>query len=188
MKKVLLGLLFLATMSMSAQETESESPIKKGKIALGINVSDLVSNSNLNPSIDYVIQDNLILGVGLGINSSKSKRNDYYDIENKNYRIGVYGTKYFKVKNMMFFSLKGYVSYTSNFSDNNTQNGVDISNDVFRISLSPGLSYFINNQWAVDVNMLGLSYGIYDSNDSSVNSFGFNLNMSSLSLGIKYFL
>lgn len=42
MKKVLLSVLFLATMGMSAQQTEFESSVKKGRINLAGSLSMIV--------------------------------------------------------------------------------------------------------------------------------------------------
>ncbi|WP_157359332.1 hypothetical protein [Wenyingzhuangia fucanilytica] len=212
MKKVLLGMLFLATMGMFAQETEFKSPIKKGRVNLAGSLSVIIDDSNFennnskyknvvfSPNIGYVIQENLVLGTTLSVGYGENK-NDYENnnsnIFNKNtrkkYRIGVFAKKYIPVIDKLFLNLAPGVYYERNIYLYSNNNNDDNYSNQYEVNVTPGISYFFNNNLALQMNLGSLSYNYIERRDkesdeisSKGNTVALNLT-SNVSLGISYF-
>ncbi|GGF76340.1 outer membrane beta-barrel protein [Wenyingzhuangia marina] len=214
MKKVLLGLLFLATMSMSAQETEFESPYSKGNFSIGggfaiynsentnVNFTNTESkNYSINPSVGFFIKDNLMIG----INTRYTKTQNVNEIngtensmETDSYALGIIADKYYKIYKSFFLNFSGSIMYgTTNVTRANNTNTNNTDDEYFVVGVSPELSYVLNKHMSLKVGFNDLLSYRYSKNEdpggreqSSSNlytSLGSSSLLSDLSIGFRYF-
>ncbi|MDO3694454.1 hypothetical protein QVZ41_06295 [Wenyingzhuangia sp. chi5] len=201
MKKVLLSVLFLATMGMFAQETEFESPYSKGNFTIGGSINTYDSDNetedgdtseskgySINPTIGYFIKDNLLIGInGRYIKVKNTRLSNQVESTNEsdNYRVGVFAEKYYKIYKSFFLSLSSEFNYS-----NNDNEGVKSRN--YNLSIAPNISCVINKHISIKVgfnNILGYSYRTYDTEFISGNSSALTTSLgdSDLSVGFRYF-
>lgn len=203
MKKVLLSMLFLATMNMSAQDTEFESPYSKGSFTVGggFSLSSSENNSvdgdsyeskgySITPSVGYFIEDNLVIGVNGTYNNLKTEEDENGVNSTRdyaNYSIGAYAEKYYNIYKRFFFNISGDFRYANNDDEEN-----DLKNSFYIVGVSPGISCVINKHMSIKVgfeNIIGYTYRTYENTGGEGSSYGLKTNLgdSDLSVGFRYF-
>ncbi|MGY5356034.1 hypothetical protein [Wenyingzhuangia sp. IMCC45467] len=216
MKKVLLSVLFLATMIMSAQETEFESPYSKGNFSIGggftisnsentnVNGENLESeNYSINPSVGFFIKDNLMIGINTGYAKTKNVNeiNGTFSMETDSYALGILAVKYYKVYQSFFLNFSGAIMYgTTNITKVNNTNTYNTDEEYFVVSVSPGLSCVLNKHISLNVgfnDLLSYRYSNNNNNNDSgggeqsssnlYTSLGSSSLLSDLSVGFRYF-
>ena len=212
MKKVLFSVLFLATLSMSAQETEFESSVKKGRINLAGSLSMVLDdydsenntsrykNINLRPTIGYVIQENLILGAFFDFRHGQYENNyvnNNSDVTDRNtlkgYGLGIFVKKYISVVGRLFFDLGAGVSYSRNSYEYSNDSNVDNYSDQYGVNITPGITYFLNKNLALQMSFGNITYSHikrkYENQETIANKNNLlSLNLTSnTSLGVSYF-
>ncbi|MFC5626520.1 hypothetical protein [Algoriphagus winogradskyi] len=162
----------------------------------------------IEPKIGYSIAENWIVGVSFLANTYKSKieinnSNPLRSSETINYIFGgsVFAKKYFSLSDK--FSAFGGIDFGPNWSKNeNSQTDgnsdpTSITNTQFRFtgSLSTGLAFFPKNWLAIELSTNFFAYthiSALETEDYSTsgptNSWRFNLDATTLNLGVSFFL
>lgn len=213
--KKLLALFLLANASLFAQQDkENFSTIEKGTWTIGGQMSfqsfkeNLNFNSNdqerkttqfsINPNASYAISENLLLGGIIGYTYNKAESGNPFTPNStiNNYRIGTYLKKYISIINNFAFNVQTELNYIySKLEFDSDDFG---SSNTFDIGFRPGLSLFLNNNFALETQIGFLGYSYSNTNrqnnnvpggivDGSSSSFNFNLNAANLFFGVTYF-
>lgn len=178
----------------NAQDTTTESAGGKGFangdifISGSLNVSstkdgDLKTSSfGIMPKVGFFVADDIAIGGQVGFMTSKD------EAENKTntFNVGAFGRWYgTPASDFSFFAELGVNYRNSKFTDDATD--TDTKSSGFGIALSPGVSYFISSNFAMEASIAALTY---DSNKpdegDSATSFGLNANLTNVSIGLVY--
>ena len=176
------------------------------------------ANYSFSPGIGYFIKDNLAVGmeIGYGYNKTTYETNNLPAVTpftNKNTTItqslqfAPYASCHFMLSPKAFIFIKARVAYgmpLSYDSKNEYYSGMDYSTDdnkkvkinTLNAQLVPGILFFLNNRFALQANFGSLYYNSMRIIDKSVSydnynnttSSGLNLNLSSVYVGVQYFL
>ncbi len=176
------------------------------------------SKFHLTPKYGYMISNNWSIGTGIGYSSDVIKSTTVngsspgYTSEHKtttgNFGINPYVNYYHKLTDKLYYSLSGELEFNSgSIKTNNTSTYINpitglpsISNSTLKgntseigIGITPGLTYFMNNHWAANINLGILQYSStttkYDDNipKNIYNYFYFDYNLTHANLGVNYF-
>ncbi|WP_299521603.1 outer membrane beta-barrel protein [Winogradskyella sp.] len=154
-------------------------------------------NFSLAPKIGYAIDDNLILGLGLGYGYSKfestpfsNQLNATNESTSNSFSFFPYVKKFFPVGKKLAFHAQGEVRFT--FGNTSFENGDDIerdtdSNAIF-IGFRPGFNYEITNNILIHANFGSLGYTRFKNEgendfEQESESFRFDLGTSTLQFG-----
>ncbi len=175
-----------------------------------INSQSLTSESNTTnfsffPSVGYFVKPNLMVGLGLGYQlsnqvSSNSQTDDELAFNRHTFSISPYVKKYMELNDNLYFNI--HVGVLGGFGwMNENYNGTESKSDFYqlRAAVSPGLTYFLNQKWALFANYGSIFYQFehkidYQNNSSDIasttnsNYFAASFSLNSFSLGIQYFL
>ncbi|MBN3581203.1 hypothetical protein JYB64_02320 [Algoriphagus aestuarii] len=165
-----------------------------------------------NPKVGFTLNNNWVIGPMLVLSSSKgtSENNwlsgsnavtDYVTTENSSFGGGAFARKYIPFNE--YFSAFGEVNATVNDrkeyrkSENSSESEESENKyNEIRGSIHAGLAYFPKKWMAIELSANILQYSHFGQNrdtesqdfESNQNSFGFNLNSSSINLGVSFFL
>ncbi|KAB1154570.1 porin family protein [Tenacibaculum aiptasiae] len=215
MKKLLLCTMLIALSFAYGQESTKKEKltIQKGTWYLNGGMSLVSNNSksnqnmeksdqigfNFSPKIGFSINNNLIIGLGLGYNYHKNDlnfTNTKNFTKNESYSIFPYIKKYFSLGQKLAFTLHGEFRYTYSKYENdyNSLNNTNLSKaNYYFIGIRPGITYFLNKKIALEANIGALGYTksnhTHFPNNSiqEIDNFNFNLNSSNLNFGISYY-
>jgi opacity protein-like surface antigen len=138
-----------------------------------------VTNWNFSPTIGYFLNDNLALGLRLGLGGRN--RGQFTTIDGKttenvsSFDLGVelFGRYYKELGSSFYFFVDGGLGFTSASWTNKTQDGLDKLKDGDKNSLStislnvaPGVAFFPSEKWGIDLTLNRL--------------VGFNMNSNSI--------
>lgn len=166
--------------------------IVKGKKAIGGGISyskttqtgyssEKDSNASLEiiPGFGYFVADGLLIGVNIGYSSGKVTQ---FGSETKS--SGFMGgpfARYYKQTSNENFAVYGQLSAL--FGSGKETNSIinqDIKTSSLDIALSPGIVYFVNSTWAIELGFRGIGYSSNDPNkdvdDNEVKTFEIGLN------------
>lgn len=197
MKKLIFAAAALFAFGVSnAQEKDASSEgFKNGDIFISgsFNIgSSKYTNGNYKessfsvaPSVGFFVTDNIAIGGTIGYGSSKITENEGdADIKVNALSVGAFGRYYTTPASK--FSVFGQlgVAYTSTDYD-----ALDYKENGFDVVLSPGVSYFLNNNFAIEASWGALSYTNskpdFDGAETS-NSFEFGLDLNNINFGLLY--
>lgn len=208
MKKLLLTAAALLTLGFAnAQEEPATQGFAKGDVfitgAVGFTntkTGDIKTNTfNVAPKAAYFVTSNIAVGLALGYSHSSQDvyEDDYpntYKQKINTFSAGAFGRYYFTPTNK--FSFFGQLSASFD-SYKNEVAGYDSEYKTtgFSGGISPGISYFVSNHFALEATLGALSYntvkpksvtsaGTFD-NDST-NTFSLDLNLSTIYFGAVY--
>lgn len=190
MKKILLGFALLTvTVASNAQDGFS-----KGNIFMsgGIGISSSndkdadakTSNFAVTPSLGYMVSDNLAVGVGLGIGSSKTTVAGNTASEASALSVGGFARYYFNPKNN--FSMFGHLGVNYNSENDKTAEVKTTGMDVF---VAPGFNYWISKNMALEavIGKIGYSSSKTDEEGNKGSTdFGLGIDLSSVSFGMVF--
>ena len=186
MKKVLLCAAFavFALTTTNAQDEDSSMGFSKsdlyvsGSVGLASVSSDGDSNTgySISPTIGYFLSDNIALEADLtysdaGVDDSSA------------FGIGLGAVYYFSPAEQFSFGIGGGFDY------NSADAGADIKLNTMFIGVSPGMSYFVSDSFALRaaVGSLGYSSSKADTDGAeATNTFGFSLDLDSIEFGVTY--
>ncbi|QXP59126.1 outer membrane beta-barrel protein [Olleya sp. HaHaR_3_96] len=202
MKKLLFtaAIAVLGFTSVNAQDEmttvggfEEGDVFVSGTVGFGsTSVADVDASSfSFSPSVGYFISDNIALELGLTVGSNKG-----YDFdgdldfsEDKSSSFGAnLGANYFFTPDSQFsFTVGAAFAYQSDkFSPDG---GEDASINTFGLAVSPGISYFVSDNFSLRASFGALSYdnakGDWDDAEA-VDTFGLNLDLSDIKFGVAY--
>jgi hypothetical protein len=170
---------------------------------------------SLIPNVGFFICNNFAIGASLnfGISNTTYKDEDLpssiytqTSASDYTYGIGVFARKYFKIADKFMFFINGGISYsylTGKTTETTNSPNIDIlsnnippQTDKISVNINPGLVYFISPKLGIETSFGSLYYNYtttknknvsYDNHDNN-SSYGINLNISTLSLGLHYYL
>ncbi|WP_439489378.1 outer membrane beta-barrel protein [Algoriphagus sp.] len=177
--------------------------------------SNSTGNSNsftFNPKVGFTLNNNWVVGPMLILSSSKgtSENNwvsgsttviDYTTTKNSSFGGGAFARKYVPFNE--YFSAFGEVNATANNrkeyrkSENSSEvEESEIKYNEIQGSVHAGLAYFPKKWMAIELSANILQFAHHGRNQETeaqdhkvnYNSFGFNLNSSSINLGVSFFL
>ncbi len=214
MKKLLI-IALLVTFGISfGQVKEDNSNIQKGTWNLGGNFTlnnSIYNSSNTEnnqfyigfyPRVGYDINNNLIVGMGIGYEYHNNK-NYYSETESNNSNLNrivvfPYIKKYFNINEKFSFHLQGEFRLSKSWNDNNNNNNNSINfnsyevyNSSLFVGIRPGITFFLTKKLALETNIGALGYSTgkneSDNREGKFNSFNFNFNSNNLLLGLSYY-
>ena len=210
MKKLLLSTMLLALSFAYGQEKNEKLTIEKGTWYVGGNFSLGHTNSeyedssetskyfnfNFSPKIGYTINDNLIIGLGIGYGYTESElENSTNNPANttNHFRVFPYIKKHFPVGEKLTVSLQVEFRYSySEYENNDILNSYSGHTNEYFIGIRPGITYFLNKKLAIEANIgsLGYTNGTQEYGNPpkrTWNSFNFNINSTDLMFGLSYY-
>ena len=206
MKKLVLSLSALFAFGLAnAQETTATEGFTKGDTfisgGIGFNsqkTGDVKRNGTyVSPRVAYFVTNNISVGASLSYSHQKDEGSQAgvgaYEQKNNNFSAGVFGRYYFTPANKFSFFAELGAGYTSGKIDTS---GYDYNTDyktngVF-VGLSPAISYFISNHFALEATLGLLNYNSMNPDNNTVieeestDSFSVGLNLSNITFGIVY--
>lgn len=167
MKKLLFIAIFLISNILIGQGENEKFTIEKGLWNIEGNFSLNFRNSknydydlkyfNLGffPKLGYSINDNLIIGIGLGYQYSKTEDENTQNFNNEStinrYSIYPYIKKYIPLGKKLAFHVQGEAKY-SNFKNKDESTDDEYKNYSFFIGLRPGISYYLSEKILLQTN------------------------------------
>jgi outer membrane protein len=148
---------------------------------------------DFSPKAAYFVSENIAVGISLGIKSVKiSEGSD--DAKNSTMSAGAFARYYTTpASKFSFFGQLGfnYNSYDSEYYVDNSGNLAlgDSKGNGFDVMLSPGVNYFVSNNFALEASFGALGYETTKpdySGAEATNTFGLNVDMSTIKLGLVY--
>jgi len=196
MKKIAFLLVFSLVSTFIYAQEEPEFGFNKGDLFLSGNVlfgtdtTDDTKRTNIefNPVIGYFISDHFTLQGGFLVSYMKLEdRINGSDLDTNGLGIGL-GTSYFFTPKRQFSFLLNLSGFYQRFNALDiVRNEIDFNRTTFQFS--PGLNYFISENFALQATFGFLSYTSSSSNDqvaSDLSQFAVGLNLSNVNFGILF--
>lgn len=197
MKKIVLSVaaVFAFGFAAQAQEVESGFGYSKGDVFLSGSIgfgsnkyTEGVYKDNsfsFAPQAGYFVNDNIAVGLKLGVANSKVTLTENSDaIKVNQMSIGVFGRYYFTPASK--FSLFGQlgVDYV-----NIDLKAADTKVDGFGVELAPGVSYFLNSNFALEATWGLINYSSAKADTDGAeraSSFNAAVDLTNIKLGLVY--
>jgi hypothetical protein len=162
------------------------------------------NNYSINPKLGDFIADNVVLGLGAMYTYSNSKNTQESDTtsytnQTTSHRLqfAPYLGYYIQLSDKFYFSITGSMGYQFTLAYHRT--GTNLADDKedksyeLRAALMPGITYFIHKKFALQASVGSIYYAYTHGKDftnsySDTNEGGLNFNLSTISLGVQYFL
>ena len=171
--------------TVNAQDDINEFGFEEGNVfvegSLGFNSTndkntDTKSNAfNFSPKVGYFLNDDLAVGVQLGIGNSKTEISGTDTSKNSNYGLGVFGRYYFLDLGERF---KTYTELGVSYNSSEDKL-IDLKSNSFGAGLDLGLNYFVKENIALTFgldNVLGYSSTKLDvSGAKATSNFNFGI-------------
>lgn len=147
------------------------------------------TNFNFQPSVGYFVSDNIALSGGLIIGSSNTDAPaPTFTSDNTRFGGSIGASYFFTPSNRFSFllSLQGTYEHVkaevSNLPD-------DIKINTFGVAFTPGVNYFLSENFALTATVGALSY-VTSKQDTAgaerLSQFGLNLDLSNIGFGATY--
>lgn len=143
------------------------------------------SSFEFSPSLGYFLGDHFALGIQLGFTTSTESRPFESDLDSNELNVGVFGRYYATPSNKFSLFAQLGVGY---LSSNLEQGSFSRDGNGLEVSLNPGFSYFVSENFALEASVAVLNYATFkiDEADDSANAFNFGIDMSDVNLGVVY--
>lgn len=144
------------------------------------------SSFQISPSFGYFISDNFAVGANLGISTSRNgigAGKTFYT----SFGLGPFARYYFFMSNEKF-AFFGDADLSFAVDKTNPPSGNTSRGSHVRFALSPGAVYFLNEHWAAEPGIGGLSVVSrnHENNNDDSTSFRFALSSFGSNLGVRY--
>jgi outer membrane protein W len=205
MKKIILSAAALLVFGFANAQDKAESNGGKGFSNGDVFVTgsvgyssettgDVKSNSfTVSPAVGFFVTENIAIGGMIGYESSTgdqdiSGEGDFFEVKTNTFSIGAFGRYYATpASDFSFFGELGlaYATSKSEASD------LDIESKAngFGVAVSPGVSYFISSNFALEATIGALSYSSmkpdFDGAEAT-NNFDLNLDLTNVTFGLVY--
>jgi hypothetical protein len=157
---------------------------------------------NFHPTLGLLVSDRSVVGFGLGLSYYTSKTISNSQINSsKFYGLGTdfFYRRYVPLSEHIAFFINAAIGFdrgrtTQLYESGTSQSETKSKNFSISGGIGPGLTYFLNNKWALETNFAGLylSKNWYKVENSSYKnndfSAGLSLSGASLYFGFKYFI
>jgi len=146
---------------------------------------------DVSPSVGFFVSDNIAIGARLGYMSTKTNSGlpGEDDATANTFSIGAFGRYYATPASQFSMFVELGANYHSTTTNSGAPGEEDAKNNGFGIALSPGVSYFMSENWALEASIAALSYNTdkpdFDGAEST-NTFGLNVNLTNINLGLIY--
>lgn len=194
MKKVLLSAVALLAFGFAnAQEEEKGnggfskgSMFVSGAFSIGSEKTDDVKSSEFEiaPKFGYFITENIAIGGKLGYESMKAENGFGDTQDDAALTVGAFGRYYMTPASQ--FSLFGEFGIDYSSVEDKL---ADAKSNEIGVNLGLGLSYFLNNNWAIEASWAGLGYTTNDNGGDGAektNTFGLGADLRSFGFGVIY--
>ena len=164
---------------------------------------------SLNPLFGYAVNDNFVVGLGLGYGRTSSESDSVdndglmneFESEGTGYSIFPYARKFFSISSNFAFFLQGEARYTNGSNEvTRTLDGAttftsDADSESWFFGFRPGITYFVSKRFAFEANLGALGYATSnnegntgtDVSESDSREFNFELNPANLFFGLSYY-
>ncbi len=219
MKKVIiLSLMIVSVLSVDAQRKRTRTATSQGNVAvnLGFGVTSTkvdpdgasettTTGVNFEPSVGYMVVDNLELGVNFGIKNSNSKNtvslSKEIDTKSTIVNFGVYAKKYFPLNNWFAFTTTANLGLsTGTYKEDDINGSVTTSNSASTGNTSGvggainmGLAFTPYNAFSLQANIAGLGVSSMKkdpdgtNNTENTTNVGFNVWRNTASLDFVWY-
>jgi len=181
----------------------AKAQIQKGDVQLGGSLSINSQKSgdnktnyfNISPRAGFFVSDNTSIGLMVGFNSLTQ---DVFDtgtatiVEgvNNQFQAGVYSRFHKSLADNFYIYLQPSLSFGSGkYKVDGTETAT--SNSI-NIGLTPGLTYFMSNRFAFELNLANLTYAHSklegQGTEETTDNFNLNLNLTGITLGLSYYI
>jgi outer membrane protein len=142
------------------------------------------SGFEISPKAGMFVTDKIAIGAKLGYAANKAENGFGDTADNTTLSVGVFARQYCHASST--FSVFGNLGFDYMSMDNKL---ADSKTTGFEIALSPGVSYFLNSNFAMEASFGKLGYSSFkpdaDGADST-NTFELGLDLSSITFGLVY--
>ncbi|WP_310556347.1 outer membrane beta-barrel protein [Flavobacterium sp.] len=201
MKKVLLTAIAVFVFGFSNAQEEESNGFSKGNVMLSGGFG-IVSQSQdeekftglyIRPKAGYFVSNNIVVGLSLGLSNTKEENGALNPIVKRSQTsIGAFGRYYFTPANK--FSFFGELDFNvlsskTTFINPLPTSSIETKANGFNVGLSPGVSYFISKNFALETSIGLLGYQTEKQDvpgAKSLSSVNFGVDISSITLGLVY--
>ena len=197
MKKTILFFSFLIVSVLAKAQTEAGTVVLGG----GFNfTSSSPENSNntktssfsFEPSIGYFVADRFVVGLDVGIATSKSTAGGTTTDKSSTFLIGPYARYYKFLSDNEKVAFYGQADFAFGFGKDTQGNNPSTKQAAFTIGVSPGFSYFFSKHWSGEIGFTGLRLTTYDPNTNVNNdkstTFQFGINsLTPSGIAVRYY-
>ena len=203
MKKIILSAfaLFAIGFANAQEKSEEGKGFSNGDVVISGTVGfsstktgDFKTDSfTIMPGVGFFVSDNIAIGGTIGYTSGTSTQDlsgagDFFDVKTNAFVVGAFGRYYATPASDFSFFGELSVAYSTAKSE---VDGTDLESKAngFGIGVSPGVSYFISSNFALEASIGALSYNTtkpdFDGAEST-NTFELNLDLTNVTLGLVY--
>ncbi len=197
MKKLLLTAVAVFSLTfVNAQEKETTgASFSKGDVfisgAFGINSTNnknsevKTSGFEIEPKIGYFVSENIAIGAKVGYASNKSKVSGTDTDDDTAMSVGVFGRYYTTPSSQ--FSLFGQLGFDYISIKDNMPAGITVNG--WGLAFSPGINYFVSDNWAIEATVGNLGFGSAKSDATGakeVSVFDLSLDLRAITFGVNY--
>lgn len=148
---------------------------------------DIKNNSfEFTPRAGFFVSDNIAVGARLGYTNSKQEVPFFDDVKLNTFNIGGFGRYYFTPSDKFsIFGELGLEYATSKREEGTTE----LKINGFGINVGPGVSYFLNDHFALEAFWGALGYATAKpdvDNAESTDVITFGLDLDDINLGLVY--
>ncbi len=194
MKKVFITVAAIFAFGFAnAQDKTTSEGFAKGDVfvsgGVGFNSTTMGdakgSGFEISPKLGKFVTDKIALGVKLAYGSDKAENAAGDEIvDDATLTVGVFARQYCHASSK--FSIFGNLGFDYNSTEDKL---ADAKTTGFEIALSPGVSYFLNDHFAMEATFGNLGYKTAkpDADGAeATNTFGLNLDMTDITFGLVY--
>lgn len=194
MKKLLFAAVAVFAFGFTNAQDGGTGGFSKGNIfvsgGVGFNSSKTgdfkESTTEFSPAFGYFVTENIALGARLSIASGKQELGS---AEEKVSAFGaeVFGRYYWSPASQ--FSVFGELAAGIGSFKYEPVIGPEETSKTFGVNAGVGVNYFLSNNFAIEAGWAGLGYNTDDNGGDGAdktNSFGLNVDLSSINFGLTY--
>ncbi|MDW3191172.1 MAG: hypothetical protein R8G66_02370 [Cytophagales bacterium] len=222
MKQLLISMLTVFSFYFSHAQLEKSNSLLEGSFNISGNsrtedfrtfggIGEFENRGNfifIAPRVGWFTTNNSLFGVGLVYQSNTNKsfsftngtRTSTFITRNNLFAINPYYRKFSQLTDKLYLTttVDAAIGFGKEKNDND---GQDIESNIFNASLtvSPGLTYFISDKWAIQTSVGQLFYQFRQSTlqtdlgqqgdpKNESNNYGVSLNLNTFRIGLQYFL
>lgn len=194
MKKIILAALAVVSFTLASAQEENGAGFAKGDIFISGGfgfVSQKQGDNKTNrfeiaPRAGFFVSDDIAVGAQVKFESIKNENGSLKETDSE-ISLGAFGRYYFSPANK--FSVFGQLEANYISSKDETLGQPDAKLNGFGLGLSPGLNYFISDNFALEVlwGILGYRTSKPDvDNAESLNTFELRTNLTNINIGLVY--
>jgi hypothetical protein len=205
MKNTFTFLLIVFSLHAYAQQgkilIEGTAGFSKSNSSLdGTNNETIYKTASFSPRIGVFTSDRLLVGGGLSYQFSRQESQyisggQYTNTMNQ-YGINIFVREFFPLGEKVFVTASGILSLEKGKQEAKGETSTSES-DIFQygVSVVPGLTYFLNDRWALTATLGSLYYkfteteycGAFDGKENTTD-YGLSLNFNTFTVGVQYFI